>query len=71
MMHDTHNVTLTHCNKMHGTHVTLTHCNKMHDTHNVTLTHCNMMHDIHNVKIFLLFFFFTYLENSQKTKIWK
>ena len=24
MMHGTYNVTLTHCNMMHGTHVTLT-----------------------------------------------
>ena len=32
-MHGTHNVTLTHCNIMHGTHVTLTHCNIMHGTY--------------------------------------
>ena len=51
MMHSTHNVTLTHCNMMHGTHVTLTHCNMMHGTHNITLTHCNMMHSTCNITL--------------------
>ena len=53
MMHGTHNVVLTHCSMMHGTHVILTHCNMMHGTHNVILTHCNMMHGTHNVKLML------------------